>query len=183
MATSYLVVTGGPGKGKRHPLEEGKDLTIGRERDNVIVLSDTRVSRHHAVARVGESIEIEDAGSTNGTFLNGTRIEGREQLRPGDSLRIGRTELTLQVEGARQVDALKLDHDPLAGEAQGEPVQQEPEPEPRPEPVQPPEPAQRREPPRSPSDLDTSYAGRLLVSALVLAVLITFVIAVIITSQ
>jgi pSer/pThr/pTyr-binding forkhead associated (FHA) protein len=58
-----------------------------------VVLADPRISRHHAHAayRDGRWI-LRDLESTNGTFVNGARV-GRCQLRPGDLLRLGRTDL------------------------------------------------------------------------------------------
>jgi pSer/pThr/pTyr-binding forkhead associated (FHA) protein len=39
---------------------------------------------------------VEDLGSTNGTFVNGSKIEARTRLRSGDVLRIGQTELRVE---------------------------------------------------------------------------------------
>jgi predicted component of type VI protein secretion system len=65
--------------------------TLGRD-DCDVVLSDPEVSRRHAF--VGESADgftIEDLGSTNGTFVNGERIDGARALRSGDEIRFGNT--------------------------------------------------------------------------------------------
>ncbi|MBV9719994.1 MAG: DUF3662 domain-containing protein [Candidatus Eremiobacteraeota bacterium] len=64
---------------------------IGRSEESEILLFDPGVSRAHAVVEVtaGQAI-VRDLGSTNGTFVNGRRVETR-QLRDGDELRFGST--------------------------------------------------------------------------------------------
>ena len=49
------------------------------------------MSRHHVlVRRIGDSVEVMDLGSANGTYVNGTRVRALTRLRDGDMLRIGR---------------------------------------------------------------------------------------------
>jgi FHA domain/Protein of unknown function (DUF3662) len=69
---------------------------IGRSDDGEIVLLDPSVSRAHAVVevRAGEAI-VRDLGSTNGTYLNGRRIE-TGILRDGDELRFGNTRMLFE---------------------------------------------------------------------------------------
>jgi len=69
----------------------GPEVTIGREAANSIVCDgDSRVSRRHArLAPGGLSYQIEDLGSSNGTFVNGVRIAGPTPLIPGDEITIG----------------------------------------------------------------------------------------------
>ncbi len=71
-------------------------VRIGRDPSNQIVLNDDRyTSRYHAwVTYEGEHFFLEDLGSTNGTRLNGELVERREQLRSGDKIQIGETEMT-----------------------------------------------------------------------------------------
>lgn len=72
-------------------------VTIGRGRDQTIQISDARASRAHAVVRrrAKGGWELVDAGSANGTTLNGHRIpDGRvAPLRDGDEIGIGATTL------------------------------------------------------------------------------------------
>jgi hypothetical protein len=66
--------------------------TIGRSADNDIVLSEDIVSRHHASLEwVDNTLYVTDAGSMNGTIVNGTQIEPqvRFSLKDGDVLSIG----------------------------------------------------------------------------------------------
>ncbi len=62
--------------GKQNRVEEGQDITIGRAFDNSIFIEDPSVSRHHAVIRwKGGMMYVCDLGSTNGTSLNGEKLE------------------------------------------------------------------------------------------------------------
>lgn len=64
-------------------------LTVGRAADNDIVLEDTVVSGHHC--RFVSPDTVIDLDSTNGTLVNGSRINGRRQLSAGDRIAIGAT--------------------------------------------------------------------------------------------
>ena len=73
--------------------------TIGRGRQSDVVLSDPNVSRQHAEIRPrGGSWVITDLGSTNGSQLNGRRIDGSEVLRSGDEIELGASVLTFTLE-------------------------------------------------------------------------------------
>jgi hypothetical protein len=73
-------------------------LVIGRSRDCDIQLADANVSRRHAELRQeGASYWIVDLGSTNGTEVNGKRVK-RAQLRSGDKIMLGSTEITFDRE-------------------------------------------------------------------------------------
>lgn len=75
----------------------GGNLTIGRDPDSGICLQDTQVSWQHAVlSEAGGTCFIEDLGSSNGTFVGAERIR-RQVLNPGEIVRIGSHELTLQM--------------------------------------------------------------------------------------
>ncbi|HHH30908.1 MAG TPA: sigma 54-dependent Fis family transcriptional regulator, partial [Polyangiaceae bacterium] len=70
-------------------------LTVGKARDNDLVLSDKAVSRYHLELNVTErGVEVADLGSTNGTFLGSARIE-RAIVPLGSVLKVGRTSLEL----------------------------------------------------------------------------------------
>ena len=75
--------------GQEHLLQN--DVThMGRAVENEIVILDKRSSREHAVIRrEGRRVILEDQGSTNGTYLNGERLQHAIQLRDGDQIRVG----------------------------------------------------------------------------------------------
>jgi hypothetical protein len=83
-----LVVVAGPAAGRR--VELTGPVTIGR-REGEVVLEDPETSRRHCTIAPGPHSEVvvTDLGSTNGTWINGTRLTGPTVLRPGDELRIG----------------------------------------------------------------------------------------------
>jgi hypothetical protein len=87
-------------------LVEGKRLlvgpagaTLGRSRECDVVLSDPNVSRQHAEIRPrGGSWVLADLGSTNGSALNGRRIDQPEVIKPGDEIEIGTSVITFELE-------------------------------------------------------------------------------------
>ena len=88
-----MTIKSGPLAGQR--VDVAGPMVIGRENAD-ITIHDAEISRRHAEVRLsGAGLEIEDLGSTNGTFVNGERIEGERQLAPGDVIRVGNTELAL----------------------------------------------------------------------------------------
>src|ERR671927_1179375 len=77
----------------------GDRLSVGRAVTNELSLPwDTEVSRLHAELEcIGGEWTISDDGlSRNGTFVNGHRISGRQRLRDGDVVRVGRTVLAFR---------------------------------------------------------------------------------------
>lgn len=65
-------------------------LSFGRKEDNSIILNDEFISGYHAkVYTRNNTFFIEDIGSTNGTFVNGKKIEGRIRLNINDEIRLG----------------------------------------------------------------------------------------------
>jgi len=79
-----LVLDTGPRAGQVILLAQ-EWLTLGRASDNDIVLQDLEVSRHHARLRRSErGWVLEDLGSTNGTYVNGSRLAAPHLLRHGD---------------------------------------------------------------------------------------------------
>ena len=84
--------------GREFLLRTGEN-SIGREAADVI-LTDSAVSRKHACITIGESaIEIEDLGSTNGTFVNGEKLESNSPraISPDDEIAFGQMTLRLKL--------------------------------------------------------------------------------------
>jgi hypothetical protein len=74
-------------------------VTVGRSRQCDVVLSDPNVSRQHAEIRPrGGSWVVSDMGSTNGSTLNGRRIDGPEVLKPGDEIEVGTSVMRFELE-------------------------------------------------------------------------------------
>lgn len=68
-------------------------LLLGRDKPAEVIVDDVFASARHArITPRGPYNFLEDLGSTNGTYLNGTRVEGQQQLSPGDKITIGDTE-------------------------------------------------------------------------------------------
>jgi len=82
--------------GDRIELGEGKNL-IGRLADCVVQISDGNTSRHHAqIHRAGSGFVISDLGSTNGTYVNGTRLMADHRLSDGDIVTVGSVSLRFE---------------------------------------------------------------------------------------
>jgi FHA domain len=73
-------------------------IGIGREPDNAIrIIDDAYISGHHAtVSLVGDGVVVDDLGSRNGTYLNGTKLSDRRSVRIGDRIQVGYTVLEAQ---------------------------------------------------------------------------------------
>ena len=84
--------------GKRLVVGSG-GATMGRSRQCDVTVDDPNVSRNHAEVRPrGGSWVLTDLGSTNGSRLNGHRVEGSEVLKPGDEIEVGTTVLRFELE-------------------------------------------------------------------------------------
>jgi hypothetical protein len=95
-APSIVVDVRSPGRAGERLQLRGGTVRIGRAEDNDLVLDDDRVSRHHGqlAARQG-TLVYSDLGSTNGSFVNGSRVT-EIALGPGDVLHLGGSTLTVQ---------------------------------------------------------------------------------------
>ena len=90
-----LVFKDGAFAGRR--VEVSGQLVLGRENAD-LVIEDSEVSRRHASVRpVDSQLEISDLGSSNGTFVNGARIQGPRRLEDGDEIRVGKSSLRVVV--------------------------------------------------------------------------------------
>jgi two-component system response regulator AtoC len=88
---AYLMAISGPHAGSVITLKEGT-MVAGRGREAEIFLNDNQVSRKHAqFVTIGGETKAVDLGSTNGTFLNGDRLNGEHELVDGDEVQVGAT--------------------------------------------------------------------------------------------
>jgi len=93
----YLTVAHGPDRGRFFTLDAEQSYLIGRASENLI-LEDRKLSRYHARLDCHDGDWfISDLGSTNGTFVNGERVDRRCRLFDGDRVQLG---LTLLVFGS-----------------------------------------------------------------------------------
>ncbi len=89
-----IVAMDGPLMGQRFPVTGPIDL--GRESQMVPMSYDSNASRRHAQVSPGQGVvNVQDLGSTNGTFVNGQKVPAA-QARPGDLIKVGST--TFRVE-------------------------------------------------------------------------------------
>ncbi|WP_029138413.1 FHA domain-containing protein FhaB/FipA [Nakamurella lactea] len=96
MTPTMLVVTAGSLAGTRIRLGDGPIL-IGRADDSTLVLDDDYASTRHArLTRDGDAFYLEDLGSTNGTYLDRTKIQSPTAVPTGAPIRIGRTVIELR---------------------------------------------------------------------------------------
>jgi FHA domain len=94
--TGTLVVLKSPAleEGARFELDSAA-LTIGRGGQNDVPLEEDEFTsaRHARFEPRGDGVWVQDRGSTNGTFVNGTQIDRPRRLAPGDVVRVGETDL------------------------------------------------------------------------------------------
>jgi len=103
MVRASLLVIQGVDQGRRLDLAQNR-IRCGRGTQNDLRILDTEVSRRHAtLVREGDGYAVEDANSSNGTFVNGQAIV-RHTLQNGDQIQIGRTVL-LFTSGSAPADA------------------------------------------------------------------------------
>jgi hypothetical protein len=90
-----LVVIAGKGSGDAVPLLG--EIVVGRAADATLDITDDFASNHHAkLFSDARGWVVEDLGSTNGTFVNGVRIDAPTRVDSRDIIRIGRSQLKLE---------------------------------------------------------------------------------------
>ena len=104
-----------------HALAPGKELVVGRGEDADITIDDVAVSRRHAIFHAGPPLEIEDLGSSNGTFVSRassaqagaqtadqkrTAVAKRMELGPGDTVHFGAALVIVKTASAAQAIAM-----------------------------------------------------------------------------
>ncbi|MFH1653814.1 MAG: GGDEF domain-containing protein [Pseudomonadota bacterium] len=87
---AYILFISGPLKGEKFLLSKS-EIIIGRDTSVDIKIEDSRVSRQHLkLIQADNGVELEDLGSTNGTFVNGRRIKKNDKylLKSNDKIHI-----------------------------------------------------------------------------------------------
>ena len=114
-----LLVYTGKLKGKALALPPEGKVILGRSQHAHITIPDSNLSRSHcAIAATGQGYRIEDMSSTNGTCVNGKRID-QALLREGDRIVLGETEMEFRVQERFDDTETKMDLVPVG---QPEPV-------------------------------------------------------------
>ena len=95
-ASGWQVFVEVPGKA---PVELAMgEAVIGRSRAAPVQIAESTVSRQHAVLVVEPGVvRLKDLGSSNGTFVNGKRVEGTTGLTDGDRIVVGEAELVIRI--------------------------------------------------------------------------------------
>lgn len=90
-----LETSDASGERVTYRLPPGSVKTVGRSTGAEFIVNAPLVSRLHCqLTATADSLHVKDLGSTNGTFVNGTRVKTAE-LKDGDKLAVGRLELTV----------------------------------------------------------------------------------------
>jgi len=108
-----VLVLSGPLKGHKYFVKSDSKILIGRsEEANIRIGYDDFCSRKHAVLYWKDNVcFIEDLNSTNGTFLNNHRIHGKSELKQGDIIGLGDTELLVGVQDYPSTKGQALEED------------------------------------------------------------------------
>jgi pSer/pThr/pTyr-binding forkhead associated (FHA) protein len=96
------------GEGDRRSFSIARDVTIiGRREDCDFRIPLGEISRKHCrLMKDGDVLRVEDLGSSNGTYHNGTRIQTAE-LAPGDTLQVGSVAFVVQLDGVPTEDEMQ----------------------------------------------------------------------------
>lgn len=98
-SNARLIVLSEPSRGRSYDVHEGIH-SIGRSDRATIVIPDGTISGVHCeVHREGDSYVVHDLGSTNGTRVNGERVNGQMKVHSGDVLQVGEIEILFDCDG------------------------------------------------------------------------------------
>jgi hypothetical protein len=105
-------------RGTLFPIRSG-EIILGRSSYASIVVNNPLASREHAVVRsAGGRLEVADLGSKNGTYVNGTRIEGAVPVDVGDVIKIGTDVIEIARISAQDPQQLRMATEPGRGPGQ-----------------------------------------------------------------
>jgi len=94
------------------------NLTIGRTEENSLAIDDVSVSTSHArLEAIKNGYLLTDLGSTNGTYVNGEKLEEPRLLEAGDRVRFGKVDAIYEVPGAVVAQPLPDGHTTTAAPA------------------------------------------------------------------
>jgi predicted component of type VI protein secretion system len=94
--------------GERRSFSITREMTvIGRRQDCDLMIPLGEISRKHCrIIRDGDSLRLEDLGSSNGTFVNGRRVQ-EAVLEPGDTIQVGPVQFVMQIDGVPDDDQIR----------------------------------------------------------------------------
>lgn len=99
----YVVVVTEKGGSQQRIELSTQQISIGRVHGNDVVLPRGNVSKRHAtIDRSGLSFTLNDLGSTNGTFVNGRRVQQAQHVNPGDKIYVGDFILHIEIPNASE---------------------------------------------------------------------------------
>ena len=105
-----ITAISGPRTGLSFQLELHTDITLGRSPEATIQIIDTGISRTHIRMHFdGASVFVEDLNSANGTYVNGTKLTGKIEIKNGDQISIG-VSTVLKLSLNNQLDAEYKDY-------------------------------------------------------------------------
>jgi len=103
-----LLVVKGRGASTIINLADGV-TTVGRQDDCQLRIKSSQVSRKHCeLFEKKGMLLVKDLGSSNGTFVNGKRVQGQQVLEPGDELTIGQVLLKVSKIGAPETEGASV---------------------------------------------------------------------------
>ncbi|MEA2424823.1 MAG: hypothetical protein QOH13_1233 [Thermoleophilaceae bacterium] len=107
-----LFVVEGPDAGRSFAL--GPESVVGRDPTAAVNLVDEEVSRRHAIISLDEGrAQVEDLGSSNGTFVGSRQIGDQTELKLGGQMRVGKTVLELRDQAGADPENLPATKVPL----------------------------------------------------------------------
>ena len=95
---SVRLLVVGEGTSRTYTLPSSGEVLIGRAPGSTVLIDDPSISRRHAMLRIGRTIQIEDVGSANGTYVGERRLGPNEPVDfyPGDAVEVGSFTLFIQ---------------------------------------------------------------------------------------
>ena len=98
--TGVLIVLSSPALAPGTERElDSTPVTLGRASENDLVLDDDEFAsvKHARIEPRRDGVWLQDLESTNGTFVNGTKVTRPQKLSPGDVIRVGETDLRYEL--------------------------------------------------------------------------------------